>query len=462
MKEPPGAGEPVEDEALDELLLLLVEGADEAVGEVFRERRRRWAGAVEARPEGAIHEAPRRRDDEGTALRLVLPEAVRGGHVSGAGGEALRELARSLARGAAPPPGPLPEPAEPPREPGGLAARRLEEAAAFLVDAAGSEASLLRARASLQREERLVHCLSSEWGHALDRRESWRLELELELERDGARSRAARGCGWSGETPSRAFGGLVDELFEAARTGLEAEAAPAGSPPVVLAAGGGAVLFHEAVGHALEADVVERAGTVLSGRQGEPIAPEFVSVLDDASRPDAPARAACDDEGVPVRRLALVERGRVGEPLRDGLRGGFEAERLTGHGRRASHRAQPLPRMWSTWVEAGEHDRDELLRRAGDGLLVERLERGAFDPATGAFRLRVAEARRLEGGRPGRALRPFWLEGDTLHLLSGIEALGGDLAWDDGCGTCGRDGQWLPVAAGCPTVLLREGTLRVG
>ena len=462
MKQAPGVGEPLEDEALDELLLLLLEDESAAVGEVFRERRRRWNGGVEAGPEGLAHEAPRRRDDEGTALRLVLPEAVRGGHVSGAGGEALRELARSLARGAAPPPGPLPEPVEPPPEPGGLAARRLEEAAAFLVDAAGAADGLVRARASLQREERLVHCLSSEWGHSLDRRESWRLELELELESEGFRSRATRGCGWSGETPPRAFGGLVDELFDAARAGLDAETPPAAAPPVVLAAGGGAVLFHEAVGHALEADVVERAGTVLSGRRGESIAPDFVSVLDDASRPDAPARAGCDDEGVPVRRLALIERGRVGEPLRDALRAGFERERLTGHGRRASHRAQPLPRMWSTWLEAGEHDRDELLKRAGDGLLVERLERGAFDPATGSFRLRVAEARLLEGGRPTRALRPFWLEGDTLHLLSGIEALGGDLEWDDGCGTCGRDGQWLPVAAGCPTVLLREGTLRVG
>ena len=214
----------------------------------------------------------------------------------------------------------------------------------------------------------------------------------------------------------------------------------------MLAAGGGAVLFHEAVGHALEADVVERAGTV----------------VDDPARGDAAARSACDDEGVPGRRLALIDRGRVGEPLRDALRAGFERGHLTGHGRRASHRSQPLPRMSNTWLEPGEHDRDELLVRAGRGLLVERLERGAFDPATGAFRLRVAEARLLEGGRPGRALRPLWLEGDTLTLLAGIEALGGDLEWDDGCGTCGRDGQWLPVAAGSPTVLLREGTLRVG
>jgi len=186
-----------------------------------------------------------------------------------------------------------------------------------------------------------------------------------------------------------------------------------------------------------------------------------VSVLDDPSLPGRAGSARTDDEGIPGRAVALIEQGCVGEPLRDGLRCDFDRSRATGHGRRASHRVPPLPRMSNTYLAPGGAGLDEVLAPVGSGLLIERLERGSFEPSTGAFRLRVSEARLIEGGRPGRALGPFWVEGDTLSLLSGIEEIGGELGWDDGCGTCGRDGQWLPVAAGCPAVRLAAGSLRV-
>jgi TldD protein len=458
------SGENREDEALDELLLLCLSGGGGELAEVFREQKRRVALGLELGPEGERSESPLRRHDEGTAIRLAGSSGgIRSGHVSGAGAGPLRDLALSLG-GRGRPAGewrpPAPAPVDAASE--GLAARRLEELAAFLRHAAEAEPRLQRTRARIQRDERRVQVVSSEWGQATDRREWWRLELEVDLEAEsGRRSSARRARGWSGPGPEAGFGSLVDELFACAVSGLEAEAVMPGAPPVVFAAGGGAVLFHEAVGHALEGDVAARAGTVLASKPGTRVGPEFLSVFDDPTLPGRAGSARCDDEGVAGRAVALLDAGCVGEPLLDGLRSDFDLDRATGHGRRASHRVPPLPRLSNTYLAPGPAAFEDLLSPVGCGVLVERLESGAFDPATGAFRLRVAEARRIEGGRPGRPLKPFRLEGDTLSLLSGIEDLGGELGWDDGCRTCGRDGQWLPVANGSPALRVAEGTLRV-
>lgn len=237
----------------------------------------------------------------------------------------------------------------------------------------------------------------------------------------------------------------------------DARDAPEGETAVVLAPGTGGVFFHEACGHALEGDLVLREASVFRSLIGERIAPEFVRAMDDSTRPGLEGSYACDDEGTAGRGTVLIAGGRLRAFLTDRISAGRLGRPPTGNGRRETFRDLPLPRMSNTFLTAGEEDPEEILRSTSRGIFVRHLEGGRVDTATGEFLFRADSGNLIEEGRLTAPLRPFTIAGNGLAALRGIERVGADLYFGTGAGSCGKEGQKVPVAVGQPT--LRLGSL---
>jgi TldD protein len=255
----------------------------------------------------------------------------------------------------------------------------------------------------------------------------------------------------------------VDELArEAARralTKLQARPAPSGQLPVVLAQGGGAVLFHEACGHGLEADAIAKDASVFRGRVGEQVASPLVTLVDDGSVARDWGTLAIDDEGHPTERSTLIQDGVLTDYMWDFLRARREGRPQSGNGRRESYQHLPMVRMTNTYVLAGADDPDEIVRQTPHGVYCASLGGGQVNPATGDFVFGMTEAYLIENGEITEPLRDANLIGNGPQVLRDIDALGHDfgLGWP---GTCGKDGQGVPVGMGQPT--LRVARLTIG
>lgn len=398
------------------------------------------------------------RDERGVALRFVSHELSRCVHMSGDPDERLVLLATSLRDGSVPR---LPVEAPPPDDSRALQA--LHPTLAALVGAARAalarDAAVESVDVEIQQSVRDVLVVSSRWGHA-GRHRSWATASVTARVRsaDGAgRASRSRGAFSIAEIDACA---LVDAAVQAAFSRVGACAAPAGRPAVIVAGGAAGVLLHEAVGHALEADVLARGSSFLAGRMGEPVATEALTVIDDPTLAGLAGSHGSDDEGAPGRSAPLIERGILRGVMTDALRAGFQDERVTGHGRRATFRDSVLPRMTNTLVMPGPWDPAELVATTHDGLLVTRLERASADPLRGRFQVRVTEGWRIEDGRLTSPVSETLLVGTSDDLLRHV-AIGEDMSWDDGAGTCGREGQWVPVAVGNPTLRVPAGAFGV-
>jgi len=241
---------------------------------------------------------------------------------------------------------------------------------------------------------------------------------------------------------------------------LSARPAPAGTLPVVLAKGSGGVLFHEACGHGLEADLVAKGASVFAGRRGERVASPLVTLVDDGRVSQQWGTSAIDDEGHPASRNLLIEDGVLTGYMRDLLRGRKEGDHSSGNGRRQSYRHLPMVRMTNTFLLAGEDDPDDIVASTEHGVFVARLGGGQVNTATGDFVFGMAESYLIEDGRITAPLREGNLIGNGPDVLRAIDAVGRDFALSPGGGTCGKDGQGVPVGLGQPT--LRVAAITVG
>jgi TldD protein len=242
----------------------------------------------------------------------------------------------------------------------------------------------------------------------------------------------------------------------------EAREAPEGESAVVLAPGTGGVFFHEACGHALEGDLVLREASVFRDLLGRKIAPEFVGAMDDSTQPGLEGSYVWDDEGTAGRGTVLIARGTLKSFLADRVAGGRLGCGTTGNGRRESFRDIPMSRMSNTFLMAGEEDPEEILRATPRGVFVRRLEGGRVDTGTGEFLFRAASGSLIEDGRLTAPLRPFSIAGNGLEALREIDRVGRDLSFGTGAGSCGKEGQKVPVAVGQPTLRIRRLGLRPG
>lgn len=240
---------------------------------------------------------------------------------------------------------------------------------------------------------------------------------------------------------------------------LGARPAPTGAMPVVIARGTGGVLFHEACGHGLEADHIAKDASVYAGRMGELVASELVTLVDDGSMAGEWGALGIDDEGHPSQHNVLIRDGVLVDYMWDHLRARDAGRAPSGNGRRESYDCLPMVRMTNTYVLAGPHDPDEIVAATDHGVYIAELGGGSVNTATGDFVFGMREAYLIEGGRITAPLREGNLIGNGPQVLADIDMLAGDFAMGSP-GTCGKDGQGVPVGDGQPT--LRVSSMTVG
>ncbi|MGH9835931.1 MAG: metalloprotease TldD [Blastocatellia bacterium] len=240
---------------------------------------------------------------------------------------------------------------------------------------------------------------------------------------------------------------------------LEAQDAPAGAMEVVLGPGWPGVLLHEAIGHGLEADFNRKGTSAFSGLIGQKVASELCTVVDEGTMPNRRGSLNIDDEGNPTSQTVLIEKGVLRGYLQDKLSSRLTGAKLTGNGRRESYRHMPMPRMTNTFMLNGESTADEILRSVKRGLYAVQFGGGQVDITNGKFVFSASEAYLIEDGQITAPVKGATLIGNGPVALTKVTAVANDLALDEGVGTCGKDGQSVPVGVGLPTIKISEMTV---
>ncbi len=261
---------------------------------------------------------------------------------------------------------------------------------------------------------------------------------------------------------NRGFEFFTDEIIEkVAKTAadiaihqLEAEDAPAGEFTVVISSQAGGTMIHEACGHALEADLVLKGGSVFAGKVGQKVAFEKVTVVDDGTLNNYRGTMNFDDEGNPTERTVLIESGVLKGYMHSMLTAKKMGVKSTGNGRRESYEHIPIPRMRNTFIEAGDTDPEEIISSVDKGVFVVKMGGGQVDIVSGDFTFGVPKAFLIENGKITKKLRGASLVGNGAEVLKDIEMVGNDLGF--AVGTCGKDGQGAPVSDGLPTIKIKK------
>lgn len=440
--------------------LSAIAASDDMYADVFLERWTRAGVRIEG---GELVRAARGRD-AGMAIRaLDARGGTRAATATAIGDRTLRALAAEIAAGGGPRaavvPGPLTVHRAPPAaDPEGS---RLEHriALARLADRAAREVSpeIREVAVTLRDSLRRVAIAGSD-GRMVAREEVRTvLAVEVVATRGAVTQstfEATGGTGGIARIDEAAAARVARLAAERALRMVQARPAPAGKMPVVLAAEAGGTFVHEAVGHALEADLVLEGLSDLGERVGEVVAAPIVSVVDDATLPGANGSFDADDEGVLAQRTVLIDRGVLVGMLHDERTARVMGARSTGHGRRESFRHRPIVRMSNTMITPGDDDPAAILRDTPRGLYVVRMGGGEVDTITGQFVFEVNEAYLIDGGALGPPVRGATLAGDAAEVLMSIDRVGRDLGF--GIGTCGKDGQDVPVSDGEPTIRIPE------
>ncbi len=251
----------------------------------------------------------------------------------------------------------------------------------------------------------------------------------------------------------------ANEAARQAIVQLEALDAPAGSMEVVLGPGWPGILLHEAVGHGLEADFNRKGTSAFSGLIGQKVASEHCTVVDEGTMPNRRGSLNVDDEGNPTSQTVLIENGVLRGYLQDKLSSRLTNAKLTGNGRRESYRHIPMPRMTNTYLLNGSSTPEEIIRSVKRGLFAVQFGGGQVDITNGKFVFSATEAYLIEDGKVTAPVKGATLIGNGPDALTKVTAVGNDLALDEGVGTCGKDGQSVPVGVGLPTLKISEMTV---
>ncbi|MFA3917489.1 metalloprotease TldD [Ruegeria hyattellae] len=449
-----------QDEALD-VLRYATGGADD--GELFVERRRSESLTFDdGRLRSASYDAA-----EGFGLRAVRGEVAGYAHSTDVSIPALRRAAETarlavgdgggtLADGPAPTNTRLYTDDDP------IASAEfpvkidtLREIDAFTRDL---DARVVQVTASIAASLQEVAILRPDGAVVRDTRPMTRLNISVIVEQDGRReSGSAGGGGRVG------LDGLIDpadwqakarEALRIAKVNLDAVPAPAGVMEVALGPGWPGILLHEAIGHGLEGDFNRKGSSAFAGLMGQQVAAKGVTVLDDGTIPDRRGSISVDDEGTPSGRTTLIEDGVLVGYMQDRQNARLMGVDPTGNGRRQSYAHKPMPRMTNTVMLGGDAKPEDLVAEIKDGIWAVGFGGGQVDITNGKFVFSCTEAYRIENGKIGAPVKGATLIGDGPSALKQVRGLGNDMALDPGMGTCGKDGQWVPVGVGQPTVLM--------
>ncbi len=283
-----------------------------------------------------------------------------------------------------------------------------------------------------------------------------RFNVSVIVEQNGRRERGGHGGG--GRTDYRYFlnedraMGYAREALRQALVNLEAIAAPAGTLPVVMGAGWSGVLLHEAVGHGLEGDFNRKGSSNYSGKIGQQVASKLCTIVDDGTLAERRGSLSMDDEGTPTQCTTLIENGVLKGYMQDKLNARLMGVARTGNGRRESYSHLPMPRMTNTYMLAGESDPEEIIRSVKKGIYCANLGGGQVDITSGKFVFSTSEAYLIEDGKITAPVKGATLIGNGPEAMSRVSMVGNNLALDSGVGTCGKDGQSVPVGVGQPTL----------
>ena len=310
--------------------------------------------------------------------------------------------------------------------------------------------------ASIAVEQKQVLILSSDGAMTTDTQPLFRLQVTCIASQGAHRQQGSHGGGGRMEL-GYLFEGERWRVFaqEAARQailGLDATPAPAGTMTVVLGPGWPGILLHEAIGHGLEGDFNRKKVSAFSNLLGQKVASELCTVVDDGTLPNRRGSLNCDDEGTPTSRTVLIEKGVLRGYLQDRLNARLMSMPLTGNGRRESFAHIPMPRMTNTFMLAGDSAPEDILKSVSRGLYAVSFGGGQVDITSGKFVFSASEAYLIEDGKVTRPVKGATLIGNGPEVLTRISMVGNDLKLDDGVGTCGKDGQSVPVGVGQPTL----------
>ncbi|RPH81270.1 MAG: metalloprotease TldD [Candidatus Rokuibacteriota bacterium] len=326
------------------------------------------------------------------------------------------------------------------------------------IDAAARAADprIAQVIASLASEQ-IVMLIATASGWTIgDVRPLTRLNVTVIAEENGKREIGSWGGG--GRVPCDFF--LEEDRWtrfatEAARQAtlkLRAVEAPAGTMTVVLGPGWPGILLHEAIGHGLEGDFNRKGVSAFAGRLGQKVASELVTVVDDGTIPNRRGSLNVDDEGTPTGRTVLIENGILTGYMQDRLNARLMKMAPTGNGRRESYAHPPMPRMTNTFMLAGQDDPEDIIRSVPKGLYAVTFGGGQVDITSGKFVFSASEAYLIEDGRVTAPVKGATLIGNGPDALVRVSRVGYDLKLDEGVGTCGKDGQSVPVGVGLPTI----------
>ncbi len=285
-----------------------------------------------------------------------------------------------------------------------------------------------------------------------------RLNVSVVVEQDGRMENGGYGIGGrldfeSFVTPD-AWQGAVDEALRQALVNLESVPAPAGEVPVVLGPGWPGILLHEAIGHGLEGDFNRKGTSAFAGLMGQRVASPGVTVVDDGTINDRRGSLSIDDEGTPTQKTVLIEDGILTGYLQDRMNARLMGGKSTGNGRRQSYAHAPIPRMTNTYMLNGDKDPEEIMKSVKKGVYAVSFGGGQVDITSGKFVFSCTEAYAIEDGKVGAPLKGATLIGNGPDVLTRVSMIGNDMELDPGIGTCGKEGQGVPVGVGQPTLLI--------
>jgi TldD protein len=317
--------------------------------------------------------------------------------------------------------------------------------------------------ASLSGVYEVIMIVTSDGRQIPDVRPLIRLNVSVIVEQNGKRERGSMGGGGRmgfDYFDTDMINHYAHEAVRQALVSLEAVDSPAGTMEVVLGAGWPGILLHEAVGHGLEGDFNRKGTSAFSGRIGEKVASELCTIVDDGTIADRRGSLSVDDEGNETQNTMLIEKGILKGYMQDEHNARLMGMGVTGNGRRESFAHLPMPRMTNTYMHAGEHDPQEIIKSVKNGLYAVNFGGGQVDITSGKFVFSSSEAYLIEDGKITAPVKGATLIGNGPEAMQTISMVGNDMSLDSGVGVCGKDGQSVPVGVGQPT--LKMDALTVG
>jgi len=303
-----------------------------------------------------------------------------------------------------------------------------------------------------------ITILRPDGSHVSDTRPMTRVNVSVMVEHDGRRESGTAGgggrVGLDGLLDPADWQAKAREALRVACVNLDAQPAPAGVMDVVLGPGWPGILLHEAIGHGLEGDFNRKGSSAFAGLMGQRIASKGVTVLDDGTIPNRRGSITIDDEGTPSGKNTLIEDGILVGLMQDRQNARLMGVEATGNGRRESYAHAPMPRMTNTYMLGGSASPEDIVAGLKDGIWAVGFGGGQVDITNGKFVFSCTEAYRVKNGKVIEPVKGATLIGDGATALRQIRALGTDMALDPGMGNCGKQGQWVPVGVGQPTVMI--------